>query len=592
MLNSECEFMKKINNVKPLYTQMLNGKRVQNNDVIYIFDEVGCGKTISAIIAMASVITKKENESGRANILVITPKSVSEQFLSEIKKTLVIENDEIVVKNMAYLTTEKTKKYISNISNSCHTIIVANKEKAENLKMGQPWDLIIIDEAHDIVCNNQKQSEVYFGEKIEEAYTKYLEKIEQVPEKQKERMEYCLEFIKELKMKENIKFIKYLVIEEYNYLVRKNHKDNPVIKEISIPHHRKEETRTFANLSLLKSKKIIFLTATPYKNDKDIDFLNYALMASEIVTDKFFSFKCLPSMNWVQKIYSANFDKKDIKEMEESNTSFFFKEITRALPIKSNNKEECIARERKVEVWVEGKKGFSISKKIRSILGETQEIKESCRNRIIIFVSSSKEGGDLFKKIFDTSYDIVHDSDHMYKDKNEHIICEFVMNKFGNANNLSKYAKENESIPDVLIVTYQVAQVGVNLPTFNYVLNYHISPIPGYLEQRYGRIDRLSTKHNPLWNIYYIDTTTTSNIYNINLIQALHRYKYEIMDTPHNMPVKNLLICQGLNLSEIKCEILYNDLACHVYYYESLYKEIKSINFEGIKSGDCIFRSK
>lgn len=47
-------------------------------------------------------------------------------------------------------------------------------------------------------------------------------------------------------------------------------------------------------------------------------------------------------------------------------------------------------------------------------------------------------------------------------------------------------------------------KVGVNLPTYNYVINYHIPPVPGYLEQRYGRIDRLNSKNNPLYNIYYL----------------------------------------------------------------------------------------
>ena len=64
------------------------------------------------------------------------------------------------------------------------------------------------------------------------------------------------------------------------------------------------------------------------------------------------------------------------------------------------------------------------------------------------------------------------------------------MNKFDNTLEMKSYSKENEKIPDILIVTWQVAQVGINLPTFNYVVNYHIPSIPGYLEQRYGRIDR------------------------------------------------------------------------------------------------------
>ena len=43
-----------------------------------------------------------------------------------------------------------------------------------------------------------------------------------------------------------------------------------------------------------------------------------------------------------------------------------------------------------------------------------------------------------------------------------------------------KYSKENKNIPDILIVTWQVAQVGINLPTYNHVINYHIPSVPGY----------------------------------------------------------------------------------------------------------------
>lgn len=40
------------------------------------------------------------------------------------------------------------------------------------------------------------------------------------------------------------------------------------------------------------------------------------------------------------------------------------------------------------------------------------------------------------------------------------------MNKFDNTLEMKSYSKENEKIPDILIVTWQVAQVGINLPTF------------------------------------------------------------------------------------------------------------------------------
>ena len=54
-------------NFNLLYTQMLNGKRIRSEKtgVVYVFDEVGCGKTVSAIIAIssfASTLQPKKNK--------------------------------------------------------------------------------------------------------------------------------------------------------------------------------------------------------------------------------------------------------------------------------------------------------------------------------------------------------------------------------------------------------------------------------------------------------------------------------------------------------------------------------------------------
>jgi hypothetical protein len=143
---------------------------------------------------------------------------------------------------------------------------------------------------------------------------------------------------------------------------------------------------------------------------------------------------------------------------------------------------------------------------------------------------------------------------------------------------LNIYSKEPDdnsgiSIPDILIVTWQVAQVGVNLPTYNYVINYHIPKVPGNLEQRYGRIDRLNSKCKDLYNIYHLDKTPSTQVYRANLIYALYEYYDGIVDTPHNLPVKNLLICKGLQLKEINCDDLYQSLATYICYYYSVTKD-------------------
>lgn len=549
-------------NVTPYYTQMLIEKRIENNKVVYVFDEVGCGKTVSAIIAMTTLILNGTD----VRILVITPKSVSNQFENEIKNKLKIKELNVDVKNLAFLNKNDINLEFKSQKNY---IIVANKEKADILARIS-WNLVIIDEAHDIVCNNKKQAEVFWGNKIDKGYESFVNKINdskncKISNEVLEIMKLWKDYISALEKEANnedyeIKYFKYLAINDYNKRIGDSNK-------ILIEKHRQYETKVYGSISHLKSEKVMFLTATPYKNDKEIDFLNYALLASIIIPGQYPSlFDILPEMNEIKKIYSSQCSKDDFKKMETSNTSLFFKEITQEIPenIKDLNNKIIKAKNRNIEIWYEGKDNFSLFKKIRYILNKKVL---NNPNRILIFVSNSNEGKIIFNRIFPhCSEDITNsNTNHIYEHNN--IKCEFIMNKFGNSLNLNKYAIESENIPNILIVTYQSAQVGINLPTFNYVINYHIPSIPGYLEQRYGRIDRLKSQYNTLNNIYYLDNELSTSIYRINLIQSLYRFKAEIFYTPHNLPVKNLLLCDGLNFEKENVKILYNNLAYYIWYY-------------------------
>lgn len=596
----EFQFMKKIKNVTPLYTQALNGIRVKEHPVSYVFDEVGCGKTISAIIAMASIIEQKENEKRNGKefqykILVVTPKSVCNQFEIEIKEKLNV--DSLVVENIAFKNNNKLKNAIKNIKDCKQIIVVSNPHKVGKLVDGIQWDLVIIDEAHDIICNSQAQTYNYYAynmrkqtnetsNKIDEAYNDFCNSFDSekssMEESRKiffeERKEY-IEYIENVE--KNIalaRFAKSVAVEEYRRY--KNWGPIRIVLE-----RRDNQNALFQHICKLNSAKVMFLTATPYKYDKEFDFINYTLVGTKITTKSVIIHKDnFPDLEWVSSLYSLT--ENGHAEMKNSNTSLMFKEIVQSIPLEKDEKVKKIeGKERKIEIWDEvsdedGNKKINKNLLHDKLLGDKGILKSNVgqKNRVIIFVSNSKEGQVIFKKIFpDVDYKIDEDYAHNYTDQNSKLSCEFIMNKFGNASNLKDYSKEPEQssatvIPDILIVTWQVAQVGVNLPTYNYVINYHIPPVPGYLEQRYGRIDRLNSKNNPLYNIYYLDAETSTQVYRVNLIQALCRYKKEIMDIPHNLPVKNLLICKELTIGKIDCEDLYKSLAYYIYSYLSLNK--------------------
>lgn len=549
-------------NFNLLYTQMLNGKRIRSEKtgVVYVFDEVGCGKTVSAIIAIASVIKEKQMENEGYKILVLTQKSVCLQFEEEIKEKLKIDSN--VIYNVAYDTTNSLNKNIPIYRKEKNCIIVSNPHKICYLNGKEKrWDLVVIDEAHDLICNNQKQTEAYYTDKINKAYDEYLNDKNFSIERKKYIKDYLNNIDKESSFYNAIyQFVQQIAVEERN--------EHSQTGRISVPESRSKENVKFRELLNLKSNKLMFLSATPYKNSREMDFINYAFVAAHILTDNtIFAARYLPELDWVQDVYSATEGGK--QKMEAANTSFMFKEIAQAIPFDSKDTKIINGKRRIVEIW-DSKEDTDI---LRNNIISKLDKKEEVKNRFLIFVSNSQEGAHVFKKIFpeeSKGFDIREDNKHYYKNKNG-ITCQFIMNKFDNTLEMKSYSKENEKIPDILIVTWQVAQVGINLPTFNYVVNYHIPSIPGYLEQRYGRIDRLNSTNDPLYNIYYLDNNGMSFIYRLNLFTALNHYIEMVVGIPHNLPTKNLLFCDKLkpkkvNINE-EMEELYQVLAYYVASY-------------------------
>lgn len=112
-----------------------------------------------------------ENEGYK--ILVLTQKSVCLQFEEEIKEKLKIDSN--VIYNVAYDTTNSLKENIPTYIEEKSCIIVSNPHKIGYLNGKEKrWDLVVIDEAHDLICNNQKQTEAYYTDKINKAYDEYL----------------------------------------------------------------------------------------------------------------------------------------------------------------------------------------------------------------------------------------------------------------------------------------------------------------------------------------------------------------------------------------------------------------------------------
>jgi len=103
-------------------------------------------------------------------------------------------------------------------------------------------------------------------------------------------------------------------------------------------------------------------------------------------------------------------------------------------------------------------------------------------------------------------------------------------------------------LPDILIITYQIAEAGVNLPGYNYVINYHIPAYPSALEQRFGRIDRMGkkdgdgTQYEQIHMVYLLSEhgwdTNKLNFYN-----AVITYESEVAS---EIPTKNVIFTKKI----------------------------------------------
>lgn len=568
-LNNTYDFKELLNtnNLTLFYTQMLNAKRLKGHDAVYVFDEVGCGKTISAILAIAKTIWDSNNNY---NILVITPKNVCPQFKKEILNKLrfgeTIHNihlNEDIVEDISNFGSDDIKNKITEISkNSAQNnhIVIANPHKMCKLKLAddQRWNLIIVDEAHDIVCNNKEQTASFNNSiRITSAYDTLLEKIPKIAnEAAKKVFLDNTEKINVYNDEAHKIFFKLMLSIHYNEFFD---------DKIAIPKNR-TDIKLYQSLLRLKAVKVMFLTATPYKNLKEPDFLNYGYAATKITSDDFiFAEENVPNLSWVKNLYNKQFTTEDLQEIENANTSMFFKEVVNSIPFDlktdSSAADEHNTKHRFIDIWdpdnLKYLPAYLVSLNNREIPKDFCSLSKGNYtadkiNRAIIFVSCSAEGDIVFKKIFGNkcNYTLSQIAQHYYTDTETGLICEFIMNKFNNTNLLNLYSKERTEqdsyiIPDILIVTWQVAQVGVNLPTFNHVIHYNISHLPGDIEQRFGRIDRMTTNMHNLHNIYCFEKGSTSHY---NLTEALTNYKLTLLSKNCNLPVKNTLLCEELKL--------------------------------------------
>jgi len=159
-------------NVQPLLDviyfeyQELASKQIEDHGSSIAIDEVGTGKTVTALYAIRNVIAEKQYDEDIARVLIVCPYNKREDWQSDIRRQLgryahIVEqgdngimyrNDmkKAFFKNEEHIIMITGQKQSSRDKNGSYSAL---KETLEEYSSDADWDLVVIDEAH-ISFNN------------------------------------------------------------------------------------------------------------------------------------------------------------------------------------------------------------------------------------------------------------------------------------------------------------------------------------------------------------------------------------------------------------------------------------------------------
>lgn len=416
--------------------QFSNINRIESNDAVYIFDEVGCGKTISAGLMALHYLANTPDDSLK-NVQIITINSLVKpaydngrgQFLNDWFEKLPFN----------------TLGYSSKVS-ICNNHY-RNIEKLMNKRIG----LLIIDEAHLFL----------------------------------------------------------------------------------------EDTFRLENLMSLNANKVIFLTATPIKHGKR-DLIRYCNIADS-VTKK----EC--SREWIKLLVDPEVP---ICEQFDSNSPVtrYFKDTVVALEYTNENEiidfDKNTVKRLVPQIWEFNDKDNKAEELVKHLIALSFLSKQTQNNRFVIFTRYIEREANVIIKEFESNasfFEKWHGETIQGK-------LTYVMINGTTAEKATTYSHNGlrNPLPDIIVITYQIAEQGINLPGYNYVINYHIPAYPASLEQRFGRIDRMGKKNPsqyPEINMVFLMSKNGWETYKMNFYTAVSIYRYRLLT---HIPAKNVLLTKGI----------------------------------------------
>lgn len=415
--------------------QFANCKRIEENDAVYIFDEVGSGKTISSGLMALHYLYNNETK----DVLVITINSLVKssdgkpehaQFLNDWYDKLPFD------------TLNLGNERIKITNNICTNIAKHNQETAENGLVKKEYGLVIVDEAHLFLNEDSLRCE---------------------------------------------------------------------------------------ELKQIHAEKVVFLTASPIKSEmKDLE--RYHAIASKMLVGKDVS------KDWITDISNPNPNSLICSQFNASYpVTRYFKDTIMALQNlekESSGVTKVSATRMLPEIWsVEGEcktKTQCLCQKIHDSL------RQNPSHRFVVFTRYINETEQIKQALVNNGF-----SDFDSNKSSPNTVKIITGN---NSYELSNFAGMDH-LPTILVLTYQIAEQGVNLPGFDYVVNYHIPAFPSSLEQRIGRIDRMGkreqqSKEKQIHMCYVLYPSWWDSDFN-NFFSAVWTYMRTVLTC---IPSKNTLL--------------------------------------------------
>lgn len=417
--------------------QFANCDRIDKNDAVYIFDEVGCGKTISSGIIALDYLEKNPDE----DVLVVTTNALA--------------------------------KYATGATGGQF-----KKDWLDKL----PFEIMGLQNKINVINNH---------------YSRF------------EDRQYGL-----------------IILDEAHLFLNKD----------SLRYKRLTEN--------IQANKIVFLTATPIKESYQ-DLSTYIDIAKAILRKDNLNDSWTKSISTIGKEWPDTICSKFDTSLPVTR---YFKDTIMSLNVKGFEKTH--AKRLLPQLWEYEK----LEGKNKVLLGNINEAYlKNPKNRFVVFTRFvDREAKALGNLLNSNGFECFGRSNNQAK--TYHVVTG------ENAIELSRFSG-NSNLPTVLILTYQIAEQGVNLPGFNHVINYHISSFPSALEQRFGRIDRMGggsafAEINMCYLIMHSSSGWDWDCNTINFYTAISTYLQSLLTY---LPSKNAILSPEIIERYIAEKSLFDD---------------------------------